>query len=121
MLYSKNGSIPYPQTDGSDGWIEVADKPEAPEGKEVVWWFPPGWVIRDPMPVREGFKYSWSQSGEQWVEYEIPTVEPLTTEQIVALTTESVSSLATASVSSLTTDSISALTTDQISALTGGV
>lgn len=111
MLYSKNGSIPYPQTDGSDGWIEVADKPEAPEGKEVVWWFPPGWVIRDPMPVREGFKYSWSQSGEQWVEYEIP--EPLTTEQIVALTTESVSSLAT--------DQISALTTDQISALTGGV
>jgi hypothetical protein len=111
MLYSKNGSIPYPQTDGSDGWIEVADKPEAPEGKEVVWWFPPGWVIRDPMPVREGFKYSWSQSSEQWTEYEIPA--PLTTEQTVALTTDSVSSLAT--------DQISALTTDQISALTGGV
>jgi hypothetical protein len=107
MLYSKNGSIPYPQTDGSNGWIEVADKPEAPEGKEVVWWFPPGWVIRDPMPVREGYSYSWSQSSEQWTEYLIPVP---TTEQIVALTTESVASFATSQVSALTTDQISALT-----------
>ena len=55
MLYSKNGSIPYPQMDGSEGWIEVEDPPVAPEGKEVVWWYPPGWVVRDPMPVKEGF------------------------------------------------------------------
>jgi hypothetical protein len=73
MLYSKNGSIPYPYTDGTEGWIEVPDKPEAPEGKEVVWWYPPGWVIRDPKPAdEENVKWSWSQSNEQWVRYEIP-------------------------------------------------
>jgi len=73
MLYSKNGSIPYPYTDGTDGWIEVPDKPETPEGKEVVWWYPPGWVIRDPRPEkREGYEWSWSQSTEQWMEHSIP-------------------------------------------------
>jgi hypothetical protein len=51
MLYSKNGSIPKPETDGTDGWIEVPDEPAAPEGKEVIWWYPPGWVIRDPKPA----------------------------------------------------------------------
>ena len=30
MLYSKNGSIPQPETDGTNGWIEVPDMPEAP-------------------------------------------------------------------------------------------
>ena len=43
-------------------------------GKEVVWWYPPGWVVRDPMPVKEGFSYSWSQSNEEWVEHENITV-----------------------------------------------
>ena len=74
MLYSKNGSIPKPQTDGTEGWIEVEEAPTAPEGKEVVWWSPPGWVVRDPMPVKEGFSYSWSQSNEEWVEHENITV-----------------------------------------------
>lgn len=69
MLYSKNGSIPKPETDGTEGWIEVPDMPITPEGKEVVWWYPPGWVIRDPKP--EG-NWSWSQSEEKWVEYTIP-------------------------------------------------
>lgn len=70
MLYSKNGSYPYPFTDGSEGWIEVEDKPEAPEGKEVVWWYPPGWVVRDPEPASvDGFVWKWSQSEEQWVSY----------------------------------------------------
>jgi len=73
MLYSKNGSIPKPETDGTDGWIEVPDEPVAPEGKEVVWWYPPGWVIRDPQPADEdGYKWSWSQSTEEWVRYELP-------------------------------------------------
>lgn len=71
MLYSKNGSIPKPETDGTEGWIEVPDEPVAPEGKEVVWWYPPGWVIRDPMPVKAGFKYNWSQSELKWVEYAV--------------------------------------------------
>ena len=68
-MFSKNGSIPKIETDGSDGWIEVADAPECPEGKEVIWWFPPGWIVRDVKP--EG-NWSWSQSSEQWVEYVTP-------------------------------------------------
>lgn len=74
-LYSKLGSIPYPYTDGTEGWITVPDKPTPPEGKEVVWWYPPGWVIRDPQPVaREGYVWVWSQSETQWNEY--PIVQP---------------------------------------------
>jgi hypothetical protein len=81
MLYSKNGSYPYPFTDGSDGWEEVADKPEAPEGKEVIWWSPPGWVIRDPEPAQiEGSVCKWSQSEEQWVRYSIVNPEVVTAE-----------------------------------------
>jgi hypothetical protein len=72
-MFSKNGSIPKPETDGTEGWIEVPDAPECPVGKEVVWWYPPGWVIRDPKP--EG-NWSWSQSTEQWVEY-VPQVEQI--------------------------------------------
>ena len=106
MLYSKNGSIPKSQTDGSNGWIEVPDKPVAPEGKEVVWWFPPGWVIRDPKPeTREGYVWSWSQSNEQWLEYQL---------QIDVITTQVIEETL-----SLTSDQINALTTSQISALNG--
>jgi len=98
MLYSKNGSIPQTNTDGTDGWIEVPDMPEAPEGKEVVWWYPPGWVVRDPMPpTREGYVWKWSQSEEQWNEYVSPVyteiIEQLTTEQVSNLTTDGISGL----------------------------
>lgn len=106
MLYSKNGSIPKPETDGTKGWIEVPDAPECPEGKEVVWWYPPGWVIRDPKPAeREGYKWSWSQTNEQWVEYALP-------ETVV----EAVP-MVSAGISGLTSGDISALTTAQIDAL----
>lgn len=94
MLYSKNGSIPKPETDGTSGWIEVPEPPVAPAGKEVVWWFPPGWVVRDPKPAQsvQSFNtydtegnvigteekladWSWSQSQERWVAYPMPQVE----------------------------------------------
>lgn len=77
MLYSKNGSIPKPQTDGTEGWIEVPEAPVAPEGKEVVWWSPPGWVVRPIKPSKDGFDYSWSQSEEKWVEHELVASEPV--------------------------------------------
>ena len=79
MLYSNFGSIPKSETDGSDGWVEVSDPPECPEGKEVVWWYPPSWVIRDPKP--EG-NWSWNQSQEQWVETQTIEVYNLTSDQI---------------------------------------
>jgi hypothetical protein len=95
MLYSKNGSIPKPETDGTEGWIEVPDAPECPEGKEVVWWYPPGWIIRDPKP--EG-NWSWSQSQEEWVEYtvqEVTQIDTITTEQVQYLTSDQIQSLTT--------------------------
>lgn len=89
MLYSKNGSIPKPETDGTDGWIEVQEPPEAPAGKEVVWWYPPGWVIRTPKP--EG-NWSWNQSEEKWVEYVLPQME-LTTDPIPAFSSSDIVAL----------------------------
>lgn len=69
MLYSKLGSIPKTETDGTEGWIEVGYPPNpVADGYEVVWWSPPGWVVR---PVKPEGNWSWSQSTEQWVEYSI--------------------------------------------------
>lgn len=69
MLYSKNGSVPKPETDGTDGWVGVEDPPIAPENMEVVWWCPPGWVVRPVMPVKENVQYKWSQSKNKWLGY----------------------------------------------------
>ena len=107
-MYSKNGSIPKAETDGTEGWIEVPDAPECPDGKEVVWWYPPGWVIRDPKP--EG-NWSWSQSQEQWVE--IVQV----TEQVQTITSESISSLDSSDISSLSSANINTLSSTDISSL----
>jgi hypothetical protein len=100
-MYSKNGSIPKPETDGTEGWIEVADAPECPAGKEVVWWYPPGWVIRDPKP--DG-NWSWSQSQEQWVEYVLPEVSDI-------------SVLESLQISTITSSDFGALTSSDLSAL----
>lgn len=123
MLYSKNGSIPYPYTDGTDGWIEVPDKPEAPEGKEVVWWYPPGWVIRDPQPPEEeNVKWSWSQSQEQWMRHELT---PPVTDEIVLTDTAGTSGdvgfttgTTTAGISMMMVSSNDALTLD-VTSVTG--
>ena len=102
-MYSKNGSIPKPETDGTDGWIEVADAPECPAGKEVVWWYPPGWVIRDPKP--EG-NWSWSQSQEQWVEY---TAQEITTVEVSVLESTQINAISSSDVQTLTSEQISGL------------
>ena len=69
MLYSKNGSIPKPETDGTEGWVEVPEAPTAGEGEEVVWWSPPGWVVR---PIKPNKTSKWSQSEGKWVDYPQP-------------------------------------------------
>ena len=89
MLYSKNGSIPKTETDGTEGWVEVPEPPVAPEGMEVVWWCPPGWVVRPIKPVKEGFIYDWSQSEEKWVESAAPVGEVVPTVEIVIPDTSS--------------------------------
>lgn len=85
MLYSKNGSIPKPETDGTDGWIEVSDPPSASAGKEVVWWYPPGWVVRDlkPETVDVGNVWKWSQTTEAWVSYTLNKPNPLVGTEVV--------------------------------------
>lgn len=100
MLWTKNGSIPYETTDGTEGWQPAPDKPETPEGKEVIW-VAPQWIIRDPAPAnREGYQWAYFLN-EGWVELAIPGTAPafedqaeptflpetLTTDQIVNLTT----------------------------------
>jgi hypothetical protein len=97
-MYSKNGSIPKPETDGTEGWIEVADAPDCPEGKEVIWWYPPGWVIRDPKPAGN---WSWSQSQEQWVEIVQVTEQTITSESISSLDSSDISSLTSSQISGL--------------------
>jgi hypothetical protein len=98
-MFSKNGSIPKTETDGTDGWIEVADAPLCPEGKEVVWWYPPGWVIRDPKP--DG-NWSWSQSQEQWVEYTVP-------QEITELESIQINAISSTDFGALTSSDIPAL------------
>jgi hypothetical protein len=102
-MYSKNGSIPKAETDGTDGWIEVPDAPECPAGKEVVWWYPPGWVIRDPKPAGN---WSWSQSEERWVEYTLPEIVDIP-------------ALESVQVDAVTSSDFQALTSEQISGLNG--
>ena len=86
MLYSKNGSIPKPETDGTEGWIEVPDAPECPEGKEVVWWGSE-WVIRDPKPQdRAGYQWNWNHNAKAWVEcaYPVTATEEIIVEVVTA-------------------------------------
>lgn len=118
-LYTKNGSIPCEQTDGTEGWISAPDKPDCPEGKEVVWlnW---EWNVRDPKPVnRYGFKWKWVHDSKSWAEY--PFNEPPVPEVVevaeVAPSQESVET-SSAQIQALTTEDISALSTTQISSLT---
>jgi len=104
MLYSKNGSIPKPETDGTDGWIEVPDAPECPEGKEVVWWYPPGWIVRDPKPWAD---CSWSQSEERWVEFSLP-------QEITQIDT---STIASTELNTLTSANLNSLSSTDIGSL----
>lgn len=97
MLYSKNGSIPSVETDGTDGWIEVPDAPEATEGQEVIWCFPPGWVVRDVMPpVRDGYRWAYYLDAG-WVEI----AEANQTQQIEIDSSTNLNTLSSTDISSL--------------------
>ncbi len=88
MLYSKNGSIPKPETDGTEGWVQVPDAPDCPEGMEVIWWSHE-WVVRPPKPVdRAGYQWNWQHEGRTWVESAWGNVEPVETPQPIAIDTQ---------------------------------
>jgi len=104
-LYTKNGSIPSPQTDGTDGWVLVGDKPACPDGQEVVWlnW---EWIVRDPKPAdREGYQWNWNHADKAWVECALPTAQEASVQDVIQ---------------SLTTDQLSNLSTSQIGGLSNG-
>ena len=105
-LYSKNGSIPKPQTDGTEGWVEVPEAPTAGEWQEVVWWSPPGWVVRPIKPVKDGFYYSWNQSDEKWVEYAISEVVEAPSEVVIPAETNDTVTLTDGSVETITLSSV---------------
>jgi len=113
IYYTKNGSIPKPETDGTDGWVEAPAPPDVvPEGKQLVWlnW---EWIIRDPKPEdREGYQWNWVHEVRDWVELSLTPLDapvqmqdnppaeaavapeqpslapPLASDQLIALTTE---------------------------------
>jgi hypothetical protein len=102
QYWTKNGSIPSTETDGSEGWQQAPSPPtDVPDGKELVWlnW---EWLIRDPKPVdRAGYQWNWQHEGKTWVESAwgnvevVEVVQPLqvesfATDQIVNLTTSQV-------------------------------
>lgn len=94
-VYTFNGSIPTEIPAGVsaedhivNGWKIAPDKPECPEGKEVVWlnWI---WIIRDPKPENnEGYIWKWNHDEMMWKEYEIPFSQ-FNTSNATTTTTES--------------------------------
>jgi hypothetical protein len=83
MYWTKNGSIPSQETDGTEGWQQAPEPPtEIPEGKELVWlnW---EWIIRDPKPQdREGYQWNWQHDTKSWVESAWPNTVVESVEQL---------------------------------------
>lgn len=69
QYWTKNGSIPSTETDGTEGWQQAPSPPtDIPDGKELVWlnW---EWIIRDPKPAdRAGWQWNWNHADRAWVE-----------------------------------------------------
>ena len=110
QYWTKNGSIPSTETDGTEGWQQAPSPPtDIPDGKELVWlnW---EWIIRDPKPQdRAGWQWNWNHADKAWVESawgNEPTIEALTTDQIVNLTTIQLDSFASSQITNLTTEQI---------------
>jgi len=99
MYWTKNGSIPSQETDGTEGWQQAPSPPtEIPEGHELLWasW---QWHILPPKPTEPGLWRWYIDRG--WVKREEkaktfafddqaePTlvIESFTTTQVSNLTT----------------------------------
>jgi hypothetical protein len=103
QYWTKNGSIPNTETDGTEGWQQAPSPPtDIPDGKELVWlnW---EWIVRDPKPVdREGWQWNWNHADKAWVESAWGTVETIEPIEPIDLPTL------------LTTDQVTMFTTSQI-------
>ena len=103
QYWTKNGSIPSTETDGTEGWQQAPSPPtDIPDGKELVWlnW---EWLIRDPKPAdRAGWQWNWNHADMAWVESawgNVEVIEPIEPIDISTL---------------LTTDQVTMFTTSQI-------
>ncbi len=105
MYWTKNGSIPSQETDGTEGWQQAPSPPtDIPEGKELVWlnW---EWIIRDPKPAdRAGYQWNWQHDTRSWVEGSWGTVEVV--EVIQPLTTIDITFFSSSQVANLTTSQV---------------
>ena len=105
MYWTKNGSIPSQETDGTEGWQQAPSPPtDIPEGKELVWlnW---EWIVRDPKPAdRAGYQWNWQHDTRSWVEGSWGTVEVV--EVIQPLTTIDVTFFSSSQVANLTTSQV---------------
>jgi hypothetical protein len=103
QYWTKNGSIPSTETDGTEGWQQAPSPPtDIPDGKELVWlnW---EWLIRDPKPAdRVGWQWNWQHEGKTWVESAWGNVEPIEPIEPIDIPTL------------LTTDQVTMFTTSQI-------
>jgi len=102
MYWTKNGSIPSQETDGTEGWQQAPSPPtDIPAGKELVWlnW---EWIIRDPKPQdRAGYQWNWQHDTRSWVEGSwgtVEVVEPLTVIDITNFSSSQVANLTTSQV-----------------------
>jgi len=99
QYWTKNGSIPSTETDGTEGWQQAPAPPaEVPADKELVWlnW---EWIIRDHKPAdRAGWQWNWQHESRTWVESAWQTVEPLPVIEVETLATQQVTDLTTAQV-----------------------
>ena len=100
QYWTKNGSIPSTETDGTEGWQQAPSPPtEIPDGKELVWlnW---EWIIRDPKPAdRAGYQWNWNHADRAWVESawgNVEVIEPIV--EIQTLATTQITNLTTAQV-----------------------
>ena len=83
MLYSKNGSIPKPETDGTEGWVQVPDAPTDVPADHEVYWDGFEWLLIPPKPAsRPGYEWAFYKN-QGWVEGAYPTTS-ITIEPVVA-------------------------------------
>lgn len=102
QYWTKNGSIPSTETDGTEGWQQAPFPPtDIPDGKELVWlnW---EWIVRDPKPVdRAGWQWNWQHEGKTWVESpwgNVEVVEVVQTMQVESFATDQIVNLTTSQV-----------------------
>ena len=102
QYWTKNGSIPSTETDGTEGWQHAPEPPtDVPDGKELVWlnW---EWFVRDPKPAdRAGWQWNWQHEGKTWVESawgNVEVAEVVPTLQIESFATDQITYFATSQI-----------------------